>query len=343
MARELVRFEDYTRREVHDIFSPATKFTPQSGTWGIVGIVPIPGQKGDFVFFVTFGKKQAHHEFDESVTEDGVLSWQSQPTQRLSDPQIKRLINHDETTNAIYLFLRVDKDRDYTYLGNLEYLNHDPKREKPVFFEWQIMDWEIPSKAVLSRVGLRLDEGKSEVGVPSGGIATNQLLMKPPPPPKPAKGSNGPHWQMGKKNPDYAKRDAQNRTLGRAGELLVLAHEKDRLLKAGKKQLADLVSHVASAEGDNAGYDVRSYHPDGRVKFIEVKTTKGGPLTDFFASSNEIAFSEAHPEEYVLYRLYGFDEATNAAECFEIAGPLTTSFSYTPTQFKLRWTDEKKK
>jgi hypothetical protein len=236
VARELVRFEDYTRREVHGIFSPETTFTPGSGTFGFAGTVSIPGQKGDFVFFVTFGQKQAHHEFVESVTEDGVLSWQSQPAKRLSHPQIKQLISHNETTNSIYLFLRVDKERNYTYLGSLEYLNHDPKREKPVFFEWQIINWETPSNAVLNRLGLTLDKGKNDVTASLVGAATNQLLMKPPPPPKSAKGSNGLHGHMGKKNPDYAKLDARNRKLGRAGELLVLAHEKDRLLKAGRKQ-----------------------------------------------------------------------------------------------------------
>jgi hypothetical protein len=138
MARELVRFEDYRRSDVHDIFSPDTQFTPQSGTWGLVGIVPIPYQERDFVLFVTFGQKQAHHEFHESVTEDGVLTWQSQPKQHLSDQQILRFITHDETKNTIYLFLRTDKAKDYTYLGTLEYLTHDPKREQPVFFEWQI-------------------------------------------------------------------------------------------------------------------------------------------------------------------------------------------------------------
>src|SRR5215472_9899945 len=97
MARELIRFEEYSRSEVHDIFSPDSKFTSQAGSWGIAGIIQIPLQPRDFVFFVTFGQKQGHHEFDETVTEEGVLTWQSQPRQRLSDPQIRQLIRHDET------------------------------------------------------------------------------------------------------------------------------------------------------------------------------------------------------------------------------------------------------
>ena len=110
------------------------------------------------------------------------------------------------------------------------------------------------------------------------------------------------------------------------GELLVVAHEMSRLTQEGRPDLASLVTHVSADEGDNAGYDVRSFDADGHVKFIEVKTTKGGSLTDFFASSNEIVFSENHSEEYVLFRLYNFDETANVAECFQIPGALSRNF-----------------
>ena len=34
---DLRRYQDYTRKEVHDIFAPYSPFTPSSGTWGIRG------------------------------------------------------------------------------------------------------------------------------------------------------------------------------------------------------------------------------------------------------------------------------------------------------------------
>ena len=40
--RTLELWLSYTRKEVHDIFSPDTPFTPQRGTWGLHGIVAIP-------------------------------------------------------------------------------------------------------------------------------------------------------------------------------------------------------------------------------------------------------------------------------------------------------------
>jgi hypothetical protein len=100
----LTRYQDYSREDVHDIFAPDTPFTPQAGTWGMHGIVSIPNRSGDFVFLVTFGQQTGTHVFDEGITEEGVLSWQSQPRQALSDNQIKQFIVHDELVNSIYFF-----------------------------------------------------------------------------------------------------------------------------------------------------------------------------------------------------------------------------------------------
>lgn len=108
---KLKLYDTYSRKDVHDIFAPQTKFTPQAGTWGLHGIVAIPGRIGDFVFFVTFGQQQGDHLFDEGVTDDGVLSWQSQPHQSLINEQVQQLINHDELINSIYLSCEPRRDR----------------------------------------------------------------------------------------------------------------------------------------------------------------------------------------------------------------------------------------
>ena len=41
-ATKLELFSEYSREDVHAIFSPETAFTPQAGTWGLQGIVDIP-------------------------------------------------------------------------------------------------------------------------------------------------------------------------------------------------------------------------------------------------------------------------------------------------------------
>ncbi len=40
-------FDDYSRREVRDIFAPTANFTPGAGTWGLAGIVE--HQPGEFI------------------------------------------------------------------------------------------------------------------------------------------------------------------------------------------------------------------------------------------------------------------------------------------------------
>jgi hypothetical protein len=88
-------YEDYNREDVHNIFAPETPFTPQRGLWGIQGTIPIPNRDGDFVFFVTYGARQGQHTFDEGISQDGVLSWQSQPSRTLDEEQTQQLIHHD--------------------------------------------------------------------------------------------------------------------------------------------------------------------------------------------------------------------------------------------------------
>lgn len=139
--KKLIRYEKYSRKEIHDIFSPNTKFTPQAGSWGLQGIIRVPGTQHDYIFLVIYGKKQSGHEFDENIDENGILTWQSQPSQTLRESRIIDFINHDYLKNNIYLFLRTSDKEDYTYLGLLAYVDHDNQREKPVYFKWQILDW----------------------------------------------------------------------------------------------------------------------------------------------------------------------------------------------------------
>jgi hypothetical protein len=156
-------YAQYSRKDVHDILSPDTLFTQSSGTWGLHGIIEIPGHPGDFVFFVTFGQHQADHTFDEWITEQGVIFWQSQPRQSFEERRIQQFIHHDDKENSIYLFLRTQRNDNYTYLGKLRYLAHDPVREKPVYMYWQLLDWPIPSE-ILSRINLQLQPANTYIG-----------------------------------------------------------------------------------------------------------------------------------------------------------------------------------
>ncbi len=318
----------YSRREVHSIFSPETKFTPQAGSWGLHGIIPVPDRPRDFVFFVTFGKQEGDFEFDESVSGDGVLTWQSQPKQKLTTPNIQSFITHDELLNNIYLFFRNGKREPYQFMGRLKYLAHDPDREQPVHFQWQLLDWDALDRDETLNVLPATPEA-------DGRTEKNRLVETPAPQPRAKLESNRKRNFNIRVKPDYAARDASNRKLGLRGELLVLDLERSKLIKAGKPELAELVLHVSEVEGDGAGYDIRSYNVDGSAVYVEVKTTTGGIGDSFFMSANELAFAKEHASSYRLARVFSYNGECNSGGLYVLDGEALADCVFTPTNFRV--------
>lgn len=56
---------------------------------------------------------------------------------------------------------------------------------------------------------------------------------------------------------DYLEREAQNQSLGLAGEEFVVKFEHWRLIALGQQRLADRIDHVSQSKGDGLGYDIR--------------------------------------------------------------------------------------
>lgn len=129
---------------------------------------------------------------------------------------------------------------------------------------------------------------------------------------------------------NYLEIEARNQTLGRAGEKLVVQFEHQRLWSAGKRNLADRIDHVAVSQGDGLGYDILSFETDGRERLIEVKTTRFGPLTPFFASRNEVNVSADQHKGFQLYRLFKFSEQPRL---FTLPGSLRLTCHLDPVQF----------
>lgn len=341
--RPLVLFEDYDRREVHDIFAPDTDFTPGAGLWGLQGI--IEHRDGEFVLFVTFGREQGDHKFDEGITSDGVLTWQSQPNQTQQSAQVQQLVDHDSERANVRLFLRAKvrgthgELMPYTFLGRLAYIAHDTDRDRPVHFHWQLIDAWPPADSVLTRMGLTLITPESVVQPPASlpGQLGPGLVETPPPTGEARRGRRTVEFRA-RRSPDRSGQDAKNRHLGLAGEVASLAHEIQRLRAAGRDDLARQVRHVSVIEGDGAGYDVRSFEVDGADRFIEVKTTSGGLETDFLITANEIAFSDRHAATYCLYRLHTFDPVSSRGKFYVRRGSLSqdSALELAPLVFRAR-------
>jgi hypothetical protein len=129
---------------------------------------------------------------------------------------------------------------------------------------------------------------------------------------------------------NYLELESRNQALGLAGEKLVLEFEEKRLWQAGRKDLASRIQHVSHTQGDHLGFDIASFENDGRDKLIEVKTTRFGEQTPFFASKNEVEISSVREQEYHLYRLFHF---TKQPKLFILPGSLRDSCILDATQY----------
>lgn len=167
--------------------------------------------------------------------------------------------------------------------------------------------------------------------LPSAVAEPKDLWIGPPPAPSEQDRVETPALHRLILKYDPAERDARNRKLGLQGEELVFQHEKRRLRSAGRDDLARKVEWTSQIRGDGAGYDIRSFEPDGGERLLEVKTTNGAALTPFFLSENERAVSEQRSHAFRLLRLYSF--ARNPAG-FELAPPLSQHLLLSPTNYR---------
>jgi len=120
-----------------------------------------------------------------------------------------------------------------------------------------------------------------------------------------------------------------NRSLGLAGEELVVQCEQWRLHQLGYAKLANRIELVSQARGDGLGYDVLSFEPDGRERFIEVKTTSFGRETPFYVSRGELQLSRQEPQH--LYRLFDFRKAPRL---FDLPGTLDGNCVLDPISYR---------
>jgi hypothetical protein len=132
---------------------------------------------------------------------------------------------------------------------------------------------------------------------------------------------------------NYLEREARNRCLGEAGEIFVINYERARLVRAGREGLAARIEHTSTARGDHEGYDILSFDESGAERLIEVKTTKYGGETPFFATSNEVAVSERHAPRYHVYRLFSFQKAPGL---YTLPGAISASCRLSPATFLAR-------
>ncbi|TNE62680.1 MAG: DUF3883 domain-containing protein [Alphaproteobacteria bacterium] len=114
-----------------------------------------------------------------------------------------------------------------------------------------------------------------------------------------SKGAGGSDANSKKRKSDNAK------FVGDWGEEIVLAFEKDQLIKRGRQDLLSKVVHEAKL-GRTPGWDVSSVGEDGEPIFIEVKATTGDKMSNFTLTDNEwrAARKKEQRDRYFIYLVF---------------------------------------
>lgn len=190
---------------------------------------------------------------------------------------------------------------------------------------------QVAADASLERVATQAVAAEAEVPVLE---AIEARIEDPPRPPRLRVADEGaqPRVRLPFKR-DYVEREARNRSLGLAGERFVLEFEARRLHAAGHRALADRVEHVAATRGDGLGYDVLSFEPSGRERYIEVKTTAFSKATPFFLTAGEKRFSEEVGDRFHLARVFDF---RTDPRLYCLSGDLTATCLLEPVTWRAR-------
>lgn len=99
---------------------------------------------------------------------------------------------------------------------------------------------------------------------------------------------------------DYSTRERKNRITGALGEELVFNYEINKLIDAGRKDLANKVNQVSLSQ-DGRGYDIESYSSTGKAIKIEVKTSQSSlDKSSYFVTRNEYEIGK-NIENYWIY------------------------------------------
>tara|TARA_B110000438_G_scaffold263162_1_gene274944 strand:- start:111 stop:1349 length:1239 start_codon:yes stop_codon:yes gene_type:complete len=105
------------------------------------------------------------------------------------------------------------------------------------------------------------------------------------------------------KNSKPKKPSLPSKKVGDAGEKYVFEYEKNKLIKIGRNDLADLIVKQYEDLSFFPGYDIQSFDENGNKIFIEVKSTKGKNKNYFEISENEINTAKEFGNSYFIYQV----------------------------------------
>jgi hypothetical protein len=109
--------------------------------------------------------------------------------------------------------------------------------------------------------------------------------------------------------------------VGKLGEEIVFNYEKQKLIDAGRDELAQkVIWHREDISNRTPGWDVTSFTPDGTKLLIEVKSSEGKKISDLELTVNEWIQAEKHSADD-SYQIYLVTDVFNSAVIRVIKNP----------------------
>lgn len=135
---------------------------------------------------------------------------------------------------------------------------------------------------------------------------------------------------------DWEAINKKRKITGLRGEEIVLTLEQEYLKSIERNDLAKKVKHVSIDQGDGLGYDILSFFPDGKEKYIEVKASAKSINNGYYLSRNELNFLSEHKNAAFIYRVQNNDKNTLPELQVYRAGDVLNSSQMTPVQYLVR-------
>ena len=113
-----------------------------------------------------------------------------------------------------------------------------------------------------------------------------------------------------------------SKKVGDAGERYVFEYEKNKLINCGHHELADRIVKQYEDLSFFPGYDIQSFDENGKIIYIEVKSSKSKKKDYFEISENEIKAAKELGDDYYIYQV------TNALTDPQISTVIKNVMSY---------------
>lgn len=139
---------------------------------------------------------------------------------------------------------------------------------------------------------------------------------------------------------NHLENEKERKRIGDLGEQWVLKYEESKLIRLNMQKKVKEIQHTSAKAGDGTGYDILSFDNKGNPIYIEVKTTIHNRNTPFTVTRTELERSIKETENYRLYRLFNFNEESNAADLLILKGSLE-GLCIEPEQYRVILADKK--